>query len=521
MIAGPGICDEGVHTTRGPLDSQSEVYQTGSLEILGHYGGGDTSELILRGNHAYSVLGHELIRLDLSDPRDAKRSGYYYSESPLKLLDVAPDKPVATVQMYSSLWSVDFSDSQEVVAQNLYNTPLTVLGVRVGEDRAYLHVERCAYDDTIARFQLCRDGLQVVDLSQGGFVDGPERCTQDLMADLERAWIFRDFPEAAVRSAATGKYEVTATGGAGIRIYDELAPGNLTTVGAYDPPSKFQRVHLAGHFAYVAEREGPLHVLDISAPRDPKKIGEYSDYSDFIDLEQEDGTVLHAIAEAGNRYVALDISKPQFPRLINTTTTETRYRELKAAGDKVYLLEDKAGIHIMEPARSEQSALLALDGPGLPIDFDVRDHLVYVLVKGEIDGGVLLAVDARLPDRPRLLSVTQLKNPRAVAVSGHTLFLLEDGLLQTYDVSDPTAPELIRERSEKYGRGLTVVGDMLYLLVDWDHLLVQDISDPLDPLTIASYVGVSSIEGFDQSEPDLLALPGVHGLLLLRLATEH
>ena len=513
------MCEEEAYSKGGPLEPERDLYYGGNVELLGHFGGGIASDLILRGSDAFARLGRELLRLDLSDPRYPERSGYYYFANNFRLIHVASDAPEAVVALDSSLWSVDFSNPQEPSARNLYNTSARIEDVRINEGLAYLHVEICQNNDF--SLVLCRDGLHVVDISGGEFVARPRRCSQDLLAAVERSWIFRKLPVSAKDRASMGKYEIIAAGGEGIRIYEVGASGSRREVGSYDPPSRFEEVLSTGQFAYVAEREGPLHVLDISDPADPLKVGEYADHRSFIDLELGEGPILRAIAEGGKSYVVLDISSPSSPRLVHSTMASSRYWDLEATAEKVYLLEDEVGIHIIDAEREEQSVLLKLDGPGLVLDIEVQSNLLYLMVDRKGEGDVLLVIDVISPANPELLSETPLEDPRALAVSGSTLFLLDNRQFKIFDVTNPAAPVLVRKRSERRARDLLAVGGTLYLQSDSSSLRVSDISDPYEPLTLATFAGRRSIEGFDESAPILLATQGEYGLLILRVDTMH
>ena len=513
-INGPSVCDAAVYSDGRPRDPDLSLYHSGGSQVIGHFGGGPASDLILKGSEAFVKLGRELLRLDLSDPSHPERKNYYYFADEFSLLQVASDRPEAILAFGGSLWSVDLSDPLRSSLRNLYYTTADTLDVRIQDNLVYLHVRKCAYTDF--SLQICREGLQVVDISGGEFVPRPTRCSQDLLGAAELFWTFPRLPASRPAHATMGQYTVTTTEASGIRVYEAEASGEMKEVGIYNPPTNFGEVLPVGQFAYVAEREGPLHVIDVSNPAEPKKVGEYSGHLDFTHLERGEGPILWALVEGGATYVVLDISSPTSPELIGSVVAGSTYRDLEAAAENVYLLEDEVGIHILDARKKEPSVLIELDRPGTAIDIDVEGNLLYVLVDIGREAGVVLAIDVTSPSSPELLGEIQLEDPRALAVSGKTLFLIDNRRLQFFDVSDLGSPVLIREREEPRVNGLSAVGDTLYLQQYSATIRVLDVSNPSDPRVLAAFGGMRSISGFEDDTPLLIIGQGASGMLILR-----
>ena len=103
-----------------------------------------------------------------------------------------------------------------------------------------------------------------------------------------------------------------------------------------------------GNRAYVADRDGFVHVVDVSDPKAPRLVGSSPD---------EPGIAL-AVAVAGDHaYVGskrgvlhvLDVSNPQVPAWVGSYKTSGRANGVTAAGAHVYVNEGEGGLLILRP----------------------------------------------------------------------------------------------------------------------------------------------------------------------------
>ena len=83
---------------------------------------------------------------------------------------------------------------------------------------------------------------------------------------------------------------------------------NINEVGACDTPGSARDVYISGNYAYVADWDDGLRVIDVSAPNSPKEVG-------FCDTPGEANGIFvsgsHAyVADRNEGLRVIDISNP-------------------------------------------------------------------------------------------------------------------------------------------------------------------------------------------------------------------
>jgi hypothetical protein len=79
----------------------------------------------------------------------------------------------------------------------------------------------------------------------------------------------------------SGHYAYVANGDAGLQVIDVSNPASPQPVGGYDSGGwSASGVAVSGHYAYVADFTG-LHVIDVSDPAQPRRVGGNSAFNAF------------------------------------------------------------------------------------------------------------------------------------------------------------------------------------------------------------------------------------------------
>uniref|UniRef100_A0A7V6CMS6 LVIVD repeat protein n=1 Tax=candidate division WOR-3 bacterium TaxID=2052148 RepID=A0A7V6CMS6_UNCW3 len=86
---------------------------------------------------------------------------------------------------------------------------------------------------------------------------------------------YYDTPGSAQDVAVSGNYAYVADWEAGLRIIDISNPRSPVEVGYYDTPGAAYGVAVSGNYAYVADAGAGLRIIDISNPRSPNEVGYY------------------------------------------------------------------------------------------------------------------------------------------------------------------------------------------------------------------------------------------------------
>ena len=82
-----------------------------------------------------------------------------------------------------------------------------------------------------------------------------------------------DTPGSAMGVAVAGSYAYVADADSGLRVIDVSTPSMPVEVGFVDTPGQARGVAVSGSYAYVADRDAGLRVIDVSTPSMPVAVG--------------------------------------------------------------------------------------------------------------------------------------------------------------------------------------------------------------------------------------------------------
>ena len=80
---------------------------------------------------------------------------------------------------------------------------------------------------------------------------------------------------AALGVAVSGNYAYVADWDAGLQVIDVSNPTNCVRVGGYDTSGLARGVAVSGNYAYVADALSGLQVIDVSHPTNCVRVGGY------------------------------------------------------------------------------------------------------------------------------------------------------------------------------------------------------------------------------------------------------
>ncbi len=191
-------------------------------------------------------------------------------------------------------------------------------------------------------------------------------------------------------------------------------------------------VVIEGNYAFFADEDSGLKIVDVSSPNVPVETGCFSWPSGFVTISVSNDMVFLG---GNDGMLIVDVSDPSSPSFVN-------YLELY-----------------------QTNCLYAID------------NTVYLGY-----GGGLMIIDVSNPYFPQLLGSLYVYNPYGLeVVDGYAYIAAYSHGLVIIDVSDPTTPTLVTE----YPTGsaaymLDIEGQYAYI-ADLTRLTVIDISDPLSP----------------------------------------
>lgn len=121
-------------------------------------------------------------------------------------------------------------------------------------------------------------------------------------------------------------------------------PANPKRVGGYDTPGSTRGVAVSGKYAFLADYEAGLQILDISNPAAPELVGRYDTWGTVLDVAISGNRLCLADGWAG--FDVLDISQPANPELIGGYGL-SKGVAVALAGDLVYLASGPKGLTVV------------------------------------------------------------------------------------------------------------------------------------------------------------------------------
>ncbi len=341
------------------------------VDIVGHYA---------------LVAGSRLRVVDITDPTNPTRVATY--ETGATMTQVMGDK--AYLASYAGFQILNVSEPSSPALIGASTSPSSPTRIWVSGATAYL-----AGDGR---------GLHVVDVARSErameVANYPQWSPNDMMIVGHLAYITDGeglrildvtdarhvhevgFYKAPVYSEGVwveGHYAYVADGQAGLRIVDVTNPAAPREVGAFALPNpetrSFNAVKVVGSYAYLTGNG--FWVIDVSDPTASRQVGFYGVYSNVVDV-QGNRAYLQA-NPAGLRI--LDVSNPAAPTLLATYVMSDSTADLQVVGRYAYLANYDQGLRVVDVADPNRVREVAYYDPPSPADVrgvDVQDGLVYL-----------------------------------------------------------------------------------------------------------------------------------------------
>ena len=156
------------------------------------------------------------------------------------------------------------------------------------------------------------------------------------------------FPGIVYGVVVTGGYAYVANADGGLRIVNVIDPAHPTEVGFYDTPGYAHGVVVAGTYAYVADYHGGLRIVNVSDPAHPVEVGFY-DTPGYADGVAVAGTYAYvADEEEGLRIV--NVADPAHPAEVGFCDTPGQASGVAVAGTTAYVADGGRGLRIINVA---------------------------------------------------------------------------------------------------------------------------------------------------------------------------
>ncbi|MGB2697337.1 MAG: Ig-like domain-containing protein [Candidatus Zixiibacteriota bacterium] len=310
----------------------------------------------------------------------------------------------------------------------------------------------------------------------------------------------------ANNSATSSVITVTVRVSAGFYfISDFYTPGM-----AYD-------VFVQGNYAYVADGEEGLRIINVRNPANPYLEGSFNT-SGFTKGVFVTGN--HAyLADGSEGLQIVDISNSSSPDSAGSFKTQGYAEDVFVSGNYAYVADGAGGLQIIDvtdPNNPDPVAHFFLSSPVMGVF--VKANYAYLAIT---DG--LQILDVSDPSNPSVVgSYYALFGGYKILVEGYYAYLVTlGGGLHIFDVFDPGNPIVLNTSYNPGGGanayGVSVKGDLVYIALGDEGVHVIDVSDPYQ----ISFVGRFDTEGksYDLFVVDkLIYVADNTSLVILRLS---
>jgi len=274
--------------------------------------------------------------------------------------------------------------------------------------------------------------------------------------------------------AVAGRYAYVADEQGGLRIIDISTPVNptlLTTV-----PIDTSDVAIAGDYCYAGNADIAVYgltVVDISDPGSASEIIDLPLGGYPYALVQSGQSVFLGIEGEGLKVV--DVSNPSAPVLSDTASANEGY-DVEVFGSYAYVTDGTAGLRIVDFTDADATQIVQ--------SVAASANSYYVAISGSYalvsTYGSLEVIDIRTPESASILqSVSGFTTAHGVDTSGQYAFVADGGSgLEVYDLSNlPTGvPALVRSTPLTSALAVAVSGDYAYVADQTDGLVILDLS---------------------------------------------
>ncbi len=371
----------------------------------------------------------------------------------------------------------DISDPRNPKEIASYTGNVSFNGIKVSGDYAYLTGDLAI-------------GLHIVDISNPASPSRAAFCDE----------VFPFFEQSRNALAVTGEHVLLADGRGGLTMI-KMNPANPVRLGEYDAFTQSlawsrNHVYLAvnGVWNGSAFVDPGMHVVDVSNPSHPQKIGAYRTKGEgvAVGVERDRAYLLEeGVVEFGQQSPmsldAIDVSDPTNPQQISRSELRRRAQQLAIHNDRVYVWFPSGAlpgeievINVSDP-KVPQSLFVYQPNDwthGLP----ASRNLVYT---PDLAEGWLVTEKTSDGTGTFLGGYKTLASLQGTAVSGKYAyqavtrgFGFETGQTQVLDISDPANP---REIASYPRGGFSLVVEGHYAFVGGIGLDVFDISSPFNP----------------------------------------
>lgn len=259
--------------------------------------------------------------------------------------------------------------------------------------------------------------------------------------------------------ALQDSYAYVANDQGGLQIIDITDPTRPSVSGSYLTQANVQGVAVRDTFAFLALAAGPPNNggLVIVNVRDHQRPSFVSQDNWFYAYNVNAPALDTQFVYIAGRYwfIVEDVSWPQYPNYARRFATSGNVHYVQVVDSLAYLACEQIGLLIYNLNRPDTAALVGeIDTPSNARHLNVQNGFAYL---ADGDGGLII-IDVRNPTQPRKIGSYETAGyAQGVAFSDDRVYLASgNGGLQVIDVSDPAHPAFYGNLSTPYAYAVAV-----------------------------------------------------------------
>jgi hypothetical protein len=173
--------------------------------------------------------------------------------------------------------------------------------------------------------------------------------------------------------AVSGNYAYVADYDAGLQVIDVSNPGNCVRVGGYDTSGNAIGVVVSGNYAYVADGLSGLVVIDVRNPANCVRVGGYNTSGLAVGVVVTKNYAYVADDNAGLQVI--DVSNPTNCVRVSGYDTRGLAWGLAVVADRVYVADGQAGLLVLPTLPNVQFTVRVDATSNLPFTLEAATNL--------------------------------------------------------------------------------------------------------------------------------------------------
>lgn len=260
----------------------------------------------------------------------------------------------------------------------------------------------------------------------------------------------------------SGNYAYIADGQAGLQIVDISDPESTFLIGEYITGRSAQGIAVRDSLAFIATASGNgLVVVNVNNPAACSLLGADPGYTEYKVVALPD--TFYVYIAAHDFFIIENCSIPQYPYFDQRVSTPGDARGIFVDNSLAFVACEQMGLYIYYAARPDSGVYLvgSIDTPSNAQNVYVSGDLAYVA-----DGrGGLIVIDITNPAAPYIAGIYDTPGyANNVHVDGDLAFIADgDGGVHIVDISDPADPVLYATIETSYASDVMVCASLVYI----------------------------------------------------------